>query len=399
MTNSRFYSSVATATTLTGAADGSTTTITVATTAGFPASVPFTLALDYGAANEELVDVTNVAGLTLTVTRAVDGTSASSHNVGAVVRHVSSARDFTDSRTHEASSAAVHGLTGTVVGTTDTQTLTNKTLTNPSINAAALSGTFSGAHNYIGAATFNAAANLSNGGALAGTFTGTPTFSGAVVFSGGPNISNGGTLGGTFAGNHLISGLAVHTGMIVSNQSAAANPSYGTNVGVETFDRFRINADGGMEWGPGSAGRDTTLYRSAANTLKTDDALIVTGALTASAGATVTTGGLTVSAGGAAITGTVTDTATGIAYKPVQSGSVSFVFSGVSSVDVNVTFPIAFASTPHVTAILSSLPSNSSGLIIRTSAVTTTGMTLRCNDVAGTNRTLTITGDWIAAAP
>lgn len=399
MTNSRFYSSVATATTLTGAADGSTTTITVATTAGFPASVPFTLALDYGAANEELVDVTNVAGLTLTVTRAVDGTSASSHNVGAVVRHVSSARDFTDSRTHEASSAAVHGLTGTVVGTTDTQTLTNKTLTNPSINAAALSGTFSGAHNYIGAATFNAAANLSNGGALAGTFTGTPTFSGAVVFSGGPNISNGGTLGGTFAGNHLISGLAVHTGMIVSNQSAAANPSYGTNVGVETFDRFRINADGGMEWGPGSAGRDTTLYRSAANTLKTDDALIVTGALTASAGATVTTGGLTVSAGGAAITGTVTDTATGIAYKPVQSGTQTVTFNAASTT-ATVTFSPAFASVPVVTCSRQNMPANSGTIMVNASAITTTGFTMNFNDGGGTVRNVTsLTGGWIAVAP
>lgn len=128
---SRFYSSVAQQTTLVNAITASTTTIQVASTTGFPGSTPFTLAIDYGAGNEELVDVTLVAALNLTVTRGVDGTSATSHNPGAVIRHVSSGRDFAESRTHEDSSINVHGVTGVgnnVVGTTSTQTLSNKTL-------------------------------------------------------------------------------------------------------------------------------------------------------------------------------------------------------------------------------------------------------------------------------
>lgn len=128
MANARYYSSIAQQTTLTSGVTNSGTSLQVASTAGFPGSLPYIIALDYGTATEELVLVTGVAGLTLTVTRSYDGTAGSSHNPGAVVRHVSSAIDFTDSRTHEASTSGVHGVSGNVVGTSDTQNLSNKTL-------------------------------------------------------------------------------------------------------------------------------------------------------------------------------------------------------------------------------------------------------------------------------
>lgn len=125
----RYYSSVAPETTLVNTITSSGNTVQVLSPVGLPALTPFTIALDYEAPNEELVNVTAVAGATLTVDRGIDGTGATAHNAGARVRHVTSARDFSDSRNHENSIDGVHGLAPgeDIVGTDSPQTLSNKT--------------------------------------------------------------------------------------------------------------------------------------------------------------------------------------------------------------------------------------------------------------------------------
>lgn len=317
MANSRYYSSTALETTLTNSITPSTTIIQVAATTGFPGSLPYRLAVDYGAAAMELVEVTSVAGLNLTVTRAVDGTSAASHNSGAAVRHVSSAQDFTDSRTHEAAIGAVHGLTGDIVGTTDTQTLTNKT-----ISGAALSGTFTGTP------TFSGAVALSGGGTLTGTFAGTHTYSGAVTFSGVANLNGGGALVGTFSGSPTLSGTVTHSGVLQSTRATSTDVALGVQVLADTFDRFRVYASGLQEWGSGAAARDTNLYRTAADTLRTDDSFQVGGDLSITG---------TVTGTGAADFG-YNEVTTGITYA-TDWGAGSMVYrntAGVHFVDVEV---------------------------------------------------------------
>lgn len=125
---SRFYSSTAGKMTLQLGVTAVATALSVDTTVGLPGSTPFTLLLDAGTSAEEIVTVTQVSGNTLVVQRGQDGTSAQAHANGAIIRHALTARDLRDSREHEAAPAA-HGTTSAVVGVNDVQALTNKNLT------------------------------------------------------------------------------------------------------------------------------------------------------------------------------------------------------------------------------------------------------------------------------
>ena len=90
----RYYSSVAVRTTLSSSISNSATSITVAAVTGFPGSFPYTLIIDEDTADQEIVEVTNSSGTTLTVTRGVDGSAAVAHDAGSAVNHGVSARDY-----------------------------------------------------------------------------------------------------------------------------------------------------------------------------------------------------------------------------------------------------------------------------------------------------------------
>jgi hypothetical protein len=100
-----------------------------------------------------------------------------------------SARDFSESRQHEDASEAVHGLGAgsAVVGESDTQTLTNKTLTDPSINDATVSGAVSSTATITGG-TVNPTV-LQQGGVQAVTTTDSQTLSNKTL---GSDLAAGG---------------------------------------------------------------------------------------------------------------------------------------------------------------------------------------------------------------
>jgi hypothetical protein len=86
-------------------------------------------------------------------------------------------------------------------------------------------------------------------------------------------------------------------------------------------------------------GGDTNLFRNSASVLRTNDALIVDGALTASAGLTATTGGITVTAGGITVNGGLITTQLGGAKNSKKGGQTTVGTSTTETVVATYTIP------------------------------------------------------------
>lgn len=165
----RYFSSIATAKSLSSSINASVTQMTLS---GLPeglTSYPYTLVIDPDTISEEIVTVSSLSsGTTLNITRGQDGSTATSHSAGAVVKHMVTARDLQEPQSHINTTGSVHGIadttalatkTGTEVITnkdltsatntfpaslatlTGSQTLTNKTLTAPVISTISNTGT------------------------------------------------------------------------------------------------------------------------------------------------------------------------------------------------------------------------------------------------------------------
>lgn len=244
MSQNRYYSSIFPPTTLASAIlSNSATSISINSITGEPASFPYTLLVDWGLSTQEAMSVTATSGTgpyTCTVVRGIDGTEAQTHVNGAIVVHGVSAEDYNEPQVHIASGTSgasypnvIHGLQSgsSVVGTTDTQTLTNKTL-------------------------------------------------GATAFTGAAAISESAT------GGEVLSVTNTHSSPTNANvnftSASASDLELAVNVSGDTDNRFQMNASGKAQWGPGGASAvDTDLYRASAGTLQTDGNLTVSGTVTA----------------------------------------------------------------------------------------------------------------------
>jgi len=147
---------------------------------------------------------------------------------------------------------ALMNISGSAVGTTDTQTLTNKTITAPSISNPVLSGTITGTYTIGGTPTFPAAVvTLTGTQTLTNKTLTSPTINTATIsnptitvdtvseFTGangvvvdGVTLRDGGatlTAGATIGGNSTIAGTLGTTG-IPTFLSGTAPPASGANT-------------------------------------------------------------------------------------------------------------------------------------------------------------------------
>lgn len=115
--------------------NNSVVTVTLDVVAGFPTAFPWLATIDRGTTTPEAVTVTDGTGTTLTITRNANGLGAFSHTANATFEHTGNAIDLEEANQHINATSDVHGVDGALVGTTDPQTLSNKTFNGVAFNA------------------------------------------------------------------------------------------------------------------------------------------------------------------------------------------------------------------------------------------------------------------------
>lgn len=288
----REHAGAAVATAITAPINSAALSFTISTASGWPTGSvgPFVVIMDPGTITEEKINCDSRASTTITINasgRGFDGTTAQSHALNAVVYPIFSAVEADELNAHANATGAVHGAAGTIVGTTDSQVLTNKTI---SADNNTLSGIVAssfvlsnGSGNIDGSAaqkaipagvvvgdtdtqsltnkTFDGTSVVSGGGALVG-LTATQVLTGKTISADNNTLSGiaatsfvlsdgSGNIDGAAAQKVIPAGLVVGTtdtqtltNKRVTLRVNTVNSASAPAINVDTTDMFTITAQG-----------------------------------------------------------------------------------------------------------------------------------------------------------
>lgn len=147
-----------------------------------------------------------------------------------------------------------------------------------------------------------------------------------------------------------IGGDVGASGAYNASRSSSASNAYTATVHADAQKRYAVTAGGVVNWGSGASAADTNLYRSAADTLRTDDSLVAGGGITAVGTVTASTN---LNVGGAAtITGGLTVGGKGSVVYVRKATSESVISTTTVQDDDHITFSLAASAVYHLRAYL-----------------------------------------------
>ena len=387
----RNYSSRSQQTTLTGAVTSGTTSVTVVSGAALlggvtiPAGTTFTLVIDPDTAIEEIVDATAVSTNTFTITRAIDGSSAQAHSAGAVVRHMAIGRDYREANAHVEATTGVHGISNSssVVGTIDTQTLTNKTLTSPTITNPTISGTnvdasivFEGATPDAFETTLTVVDPTQDNTITMPNTTGTVVIATAVQ-----TLTNKTLTSPTISGSPVITGLS----------------SAGMSASSATPKDYVDSILGSATAAATSAASAATSAASAATSAGSSETSAIASASSATASATSATAAATSATSAAASATAAATSATSAAASATTAANSVATIAGYATSAANSATAAATSASSAATSAASAAASTSAAAASATAAATSATSAATSASAAATSATSAATSATSAA--